>query len=148
MQVSNTDVRRVPAGVAMLVIAASGVAVSGAGCGRGPDAEDTAALAGRVLIDGAPVQKGGIQFMPVERGRPSYSTVTGGAYAARVPRGRVRVIVSAVQETGRQVQVYSTTRPEVIDVVPDSLREGIEVTVDGDDPARDFNLSSARSTAP
>lgn len=103
--------------------------------------EDTAALAGRVTIDGKPVALGGIQFMPLEKGRPAFAEVRDGVYAAQVPKGRVRAIFSSRRETGRQVQVYSTTMPEVIDVLPASLREGIEITVEGDDPNRDFVLS-------
>lgn len=103
--------------------------------------DDTAALAGRVTIDGKPVALGGIQFMPLEKGRPAFAEVRDGVYAARVPKGRIRAIFSSRRETGRQVQVYSTTMPEVIDVLPASLREGIEITVEGDDPSRDFTLS-------
>jgi hypothetical protein len=103
--------------------------------------EDTAALAGRVTIDGKPVALGGIQFMPLEKGRPAFAEVRDGLYVARVPKGRVRAIFSSRRETGRQVEVYSTTMPEVIDALPASLREGIEITVEGDDPNRDFVLS-------
>ena len=110
------------------------------GCGTAVR-DDTAALAGRVTIDGEPVALGGIQFMPLEKGRPAFAEVRDGVYAARVPKGRVRAIFSSRRETGRQVQVYSTTMPEVIDVLPASLREGIEISVEGDDPKRDFVLA-------
>ena len=109
-------------------------------CGT-PVRDDTAALAGRVTIDGMPVALGGIQFMPLEKGRPAFAEVRDGVYAAQVPKGRVRAIFSSRRETGRQVEVYSTTMPEVIDVLPASLREGIEISVEGDDPKRDFVLS-------
>lgn len=122
--------------LAVLVVVCGGLA----GCGTSiPD--DTVALAGRVTIDGEPVALGGIQFMPLEKGRPAFAEVRDGIYAARVPKGRVRAIFSSRKETGRQVQVYSTTMPEVIDALPASLREGIEITVEGDDPKRDFVLS-------
>lgn len=111
-----------------------------AGCGTAVR-DDTATLAGRVTIDGEPVSLGGIQFMPLDKGRPAFAEVRDGRYQSRVPQGRVRVIFSARRETGRQVEVYSTTIPEVIDVLPASLREGIEITVEGDDPSRDFALS-------
>lgn len=111
-----------------------------AGCGIAAR-DDSAALAGRVTIDGKPVTLGGIQFMPLEKGRPAFAEVRDGIYAARVPKGRVQVIFSSRRETGRQIEVYSTTMPEVIDVLPESLREGIEITVEADDPSRDFVLS-------
>ena len=101
-----------------------------------------ASLAGRVVIDGTPVKNGGVQFMPLDQGQPAFSEVRDGGYAARVPKGRVRVIFSSTRETGRMVQVYSTQMPEVLDVTPPALREGIEITVERDDPARDFVLSS------
>lgn len=117
------------------------------GCHRGP-AYDTAALAGRVMIDGEPVRDGGVQFMPLEHGHPAFSEVRDGVYAAWVPKGRVRVLFSATRETGRTVEMYSTKTPEVLDVLPASLRDGIEITVIADDPARDFSLSSKRKAAP
>jgi hypothetical protein len=117
------------------------VILAAIGCGT-TLRDDTAALAGRVTIDGEPVTLGGIQFMPLEKGRPSFAEVRDGVYAARVPKGRVRAIFSSRRETGRQVEVYSTSIPEVIDILPASLREGIEITVEGDDPGRDFALAS------
>ena len=115
-------------------------ALGSAGCGSAAR-EDTAALAGLVTIDGQPVSLGGIQFMPLDKGRPAFAEVRDGRYQARVPKGRVRAIFSARRETGRQVEVYSTTIPEVRDVLPASLREGIEITIEGDDPSRNFALS-------
>jgi len=112
-----------------------------AGCGTAVR-DDTVALAGGVTIDGQPVALGGIQFMPLEKGRPAFAEVRDGRYQARVPKGRVRAIFSARCETGRQIEVYSTTIPEVLDVLPAALREGIEIVVEGDDPSRDFSLSS------
>ena len=128
-------------GRAMLAITTVLLGLVAIGCHRGPRF-DTAALAGRVVIDGEPVTRGGVQFMPLDQGHPAFSEVRGGAYAARVPKGRVRVIFSAVRETGREVQVYSTTKPEVVDALPAALRDGVEITVDRDDPAMDFVLSS------
>lgn len=124
---------------AWLLAACCGLAA--ASCRSRPP-EDTAALAGTVLIDGTPVRRGGIQFMPIDRGRPAFSPIVDGTYAARVPKGRVRVIVSSAKETGRTIEVYSTTVPEVVDALPPSLREGIEITVEQDDPRRNFDLSS------
>lgn len=106
--------------------------------------DDTALLAGRVVIDGTPVQKGGIQFMPLDRGQPAFSEVNNGAYSVRAPKGRLRVIFSSVKETGREIEVYSTKVPEVLDALPHALREGVEIVVEGDDPSRDFVLSSKR----
>lgn len=111
------------------------------GC-TSPRRDDTALLAGRVVIDGTPVQKGSIQFMPLDRGRPAFSDVNAGAYSARVPKGRLRVIFSSVRETGREIELYSTKVPEVLDALPPSLREGVEIVVEGHDPSRDFVLSS------
>lgn len=111
------------------------------GCGSRAH-DDSARLSGRVVIDGVPVEFGGIQFMPLERGRAAFAEVRNGDYAARVPRGRVRAIFSSRRETGRQVQVYSEMIPEVVDTLPPALRDGIEITVESDDPARDFLLSS------
>lgn len=124
-----------------LAVAAMLLVLVAAGCHPGPRS-DTAALAGHVVIDGEPVERGGVQFMPLERGQPAFSEVRGGAYTALVPKGRVRVIFSAVRETGREVQVYSSRVPEVVNALPPELADGVEITVDGDDRAMDFVLSS------
>lgn len=80
--------------------------------------------------------------MPMETGQPAYSEVRDGAYSARVPKGRVRAMFSSVKETGRTVEVYSSAMPEIIDNLPPALREGMEITVTGDDRTRHFALSS------
>lgn len=126
-------------------LAVSAVGVSTSGCQARGARSDTAALAGRVSIDGVPVPKGSVQFMPLDHGQPAFSEVRDGAYAARVPKGRVQVLFSAPKETGRLVQVYSSKVPEIVDALPPSLRDGVEITVDGDDPNRDFSLSSKPS---
>jgi len=132
-----------PAAIALLGVVAGLLT----GCGRS-QATDTASLAGRVTIDGEPVVTGGIQFMPLDQGRPAFAEVRDGVYRADVPRGRVRAIFSSRRETGRQIEIYSTTVPEVVDVLPASLREGIEITVSGDDAAHDFNLTSRKGEQP
>ena len=141
---THCDTRQLCRAAHWLIAAAC---VAATGCHRGP-AADTASLAGRVVIDGTPVKQGGVQFMPLDRGQPAFSEVRDGAYAARVPKGRVRVIFSSTRETGRMVQVYSTQKPEVLDVTPPALREGIEITVERDDPALDFVLSSKGDRQP
>lgn len=130
---------RIEQNTAAMVI--MGLALGALGC-RGAARDDTVMLAGRIVIDGQPVRKGGIRFMPLDRGHPAYSDVQDGRYSARVPKGRLRVFFSAVEETGRMVQSYSAKVPELIDAVPPTLRDGVEITVDGDDAARDFVLSS------
>lgn len=137
---STRDFARSPAAIGFAVLLAMG------GCRSGRQ-EGRAALSGRITIDGVPLQRGAVQFMPLERGQPGYAAVRDGAYAALAPRGRVRVLFSSTRETGREVQIYSSRAAEIVDDLPPALRDGVEIVVDGDDAARHFDLSS-RGTPP
>ena len=69
--------------------------------------------------------------------------VANGRYVAEaVPRGKLRVLVTASKETGKIIKEYSTPRPEVINLIPDKYRNGIPIEVNGDNPNQDFALKS------
>ncbi|MBA4067823.1 MAG: hypothetical protein C0501_29815 [Isosphaera sp.] len=63
-----------------------------AGCG-GPDLYD---VRGRVTLNGEPVEKGVVRFVPADPNRSAEAgTIRDGAYTARVPPGTLRVEITA-----------------------------------------------------
>ncbi len=103
----------------------------------------TAHLAGAVTISGQPVGEGKIVFLPLEAAHgPSVgSNIINGRYDCRTaPRGRLLVQVYAVRPTGKKLQVMGSKIPELINIVPQEHRDGIEVPVDGDNLRFDFAL--------
>jgi hypothetical protein len=117
-----------------------------AGCGRtgGGPSYPSARLEGAVTIDRQPVEKGTVQFVP-PAGSPAKvveADIKDGRYVATgVPIGKVRVLFTAVKETGR-TDTKSTSQPvpEVVNLIPESYRDGLEITVAGDNPNQNFEL--------
>jgi hypothetical protein len=86
-----------------------------------------------------------MQFVPRDVGKApitSASVVDGRYVAEAVPLGRMRVLLTASQETGKMVTEYSTPRPQVINVIPEKYRTGIPVEVTGDNANLNFALKS------
>jgi hypothetical protein len=118
------------------------------GCGKGvpPPAYPSARLAGAVTVDGQPIAKGVLQFLPPE-GSPAaviQAEIIDGRYTAiAVPVGKVRVLFSAVKETGR-VDSKSSSQPipEVVNLIPERYRDGMDIQVTGDNDGQNFELKS------
>jgi hypothetical protein len=92
---------------------------------------------GRVTLNGRPVAVGSITFTPVNRDAPTAAgLIEGGAYTAKVPATRHRVVISSPQSiargeggadplTGEEVEVreviparYNTKSDLTLEVVP------------------------------
>ncbi len=115
------------------------------GCGPDKPSYPAAQLEGNVTVDGKPVPQGQIQFMPQETGRlpvTSAAIVDGRYVAMDVPQGKVRVLLTGTKETGKMIKEYSSSRPEVINVIPDKYRAGIALDVTGDNRNQNFDLKS------
>ncbi len=116
------------------------------GCGPGKPTYPSARLEGSVTLDGKPIAQGNLQFMPQDVSQaapPTAAAIVDGHYVAEaVPRGKLRVLLSATKETGKMVTEYSTPRPEVINLIPDKYRPGIPIEVTGDNSKQDFALKS------
>ena len=96
-------------------------------------------------MDGRPVSDGCINFVPLEagRGRGATATIAQGHYLApAVPLGRVRVHFHATKATGRTVIVSELPTPEIIDVIPEQYRVGMEIEVSPGQSKQDFHLVS------
>ena len=127
------------------VVAGLGTLACFLGCGSGSNLTVTGTLA----IDGKPVEKGTVSFTPMVSGQGEAVTteVIDGKFVARgVPKGFSRVLFIARQETGKSVTnadpAEGSTHPEVIDLVPGSYRNGIEIELTQSNEPLNFNLTS------
>jgi hypothetical protein len=115
------------------------------GCGPGKPTYPSARLEGSVTLDGKPITQGSLQFMPqdISQVPVTAASIVDGRYVAEaVPRGKLRVLPSATKETGKMIKEYSSSRPEVINLIPEKYRAGIPIEVTGDNPNQDFPLKS------
>ncbi|MCG8586697.1 MAG: hypothetical protein MI757_18495 [Pirellulales bacterium] len=123
------------------VIAALGVAL--VGCSGGPN-YPTATLAGKVTIDGKPMENGRMQFIPQEdqQAHPTFVEVSGGSYRVDdAPVGKITVTFTATELVGEK-QEYDQTLPVYKNLVARKYRDGITIEIQGDDASRDFSLTS------
>ncbi len=126
------------------LLAALACAVLATGCGSKGSAAG-ARLEGVVTLDGNPIPEGTLQFVPEQPSKagPVTAIIKDGRYVAdAVPRGRVRVVVSASRKTGKMVKEYSEPYPEVVSIIPVKYRDGIEIDVTGDKAEQNFELKS------
>jgi hypothetical protein len=115
------------------------------GCSSGKPTYPAAKLEGKVTLDGKPIAQGNVQFVPQDVSHVPVTTapIVDGKYVAEaVPRGKLRVMLTATMETGKMIKEYSTPRPEVISLIPEKYRDGIPIEVTGDNPNQDFSLKS------
>jgi hypothetical protein len=115
------------------------------GCDAGKPTYPTARLEGNVTLDDRPIPEGNLQFMPQDVGQAPVTgaPIVDGRYVAEaVPRGRLRVLLTATKATGKMVKDYSTPRPEVINLIPAKYRAGIPIEVTGDNANLNFALRS------
>lgn len=115
------------------------------GCGPGKPTYPSTRLEGNVTVDGKPIVQGNLQFVPhnPSQGPITAALIDDGRYVAEaVPRGKMRVLLTATKETGKMIKEYSTPRPEVINLIPEKYRAGIPIEVAGDNVNQDFALKS------
>ena len=74
-------------------------------------------MAGEVYIDGAPLKKGLIRFVPTGgASRPADGRVLDGKYEVKAPSGECRVEVTASKVIGKRKMYDTPDSPEVDDV--------------------------------
>jgi hypothetical protein len=114
------------------------------GCGsKGSGAG--ARLEGAVTLDGNPITEGTLQFIPQQPSKagPVMAPIKDGRYVAdAIPRGKIRVVVSATKKTGKMIKEYSEPYPEVVSIIPAKYRDGIEIDISGDKVEQNFELTS------
>jgi hypothetical protein len=116
------------------------------GCGPSKPNYPAARLEGSVTLDGKPIPQGSLQFVLQDTAAQAPITsapIVDGRYVAEaVPRGKLRVLLSATKETGKMIKEYSSSRPEVVNLIPEKYRAGIPIEVTGDNPNQDFAMKS------
>ena len=119
--------------------------LSAPGCGESGPSYPAARLEGSVTLDGEPITEGQIQFVSRDGGQVAAvsAEIADGRYRAEwVPMGSVSVMISATRETGKMITEYSTPYPEVVSIIPERYRSGIQLEVTGDNLQQDFKLLS------
>jgi hypothetical protein len=101
------------------------------GCGQGPK---MAEVSGKVSVDGKPIEKGAITFIPENGVGPTTGgTIEEGEYAVLVPYGRMKVSISAPKVVGMK-KLYNTKhsieRPVTAESLPARYNEKTELVVD------------------
>jgi hypothetical protein len=105
-------------------------------------------IMGTVTLDGAPLTKGLIRFIPEDGQSPTADApIEGGAFQARVPVGSKRITISAPKIVGKR-KVYETADSPTVDVVEELLpeeynvRSTLTLNVAPGDQSKDFPLKS------
>jgi hypothetical protein len=118
--------------------------VSMIGCSTG----DTATVNGTVTLDGSPLKEGVVRFVPVDGKTPTASAdIKDGKFNANVPKGEMRVELSAPKVIGKK-KMYDTPDSPVVDEVAELLPERynvnseLKITVKGGGQKETFTLES------
>jgi len=101
-----------------------------AGCGED---SDLPRVSGTVSVDGQPVEKGSISFIPVDgQGPTTGAEIVTGKYASTAPRGESKVEIRVPKVVG-QKKLYDTPDSPVqnilAEVLPDKYNEKTELRV-------------------
>ncbi len=117
------------------------------GCGRSEPSQKyaVAKVVGMVRLDGQPLERGRVQFVPTlsTPGEPIAGDVAAGKFEiAGVPVGQHKVLFVATKETGKMISDRSEPYPEVVNLIPDKYRDGLDANVSGSDSKHDFDLQS------
>lgn len=101
-----------------------------AGCGGVQEAQ----VSGTVKVDGEPLEKGVIRFMPPDgKTKPPRVDIIKGHYSVKIPVGTWKVSISAPKVVGKK-KLYDTPNSPERDVtketLPERYNEQTELTVD------------------
>lgn len=135
-------------------LAFSLIAVGSLTCGCGGDNAGRLPIKGQVTLDGQPLERGSIAFVP-EEGKASFSagaTITQGAYeidrAKGLPPGTYKVVINAVKKTGKKVSnpldANAPPHDEEVEAVPEKYnkKSALKADVKTDTRELDFSLTS------
>ena len=126
-----------------------GLVISTTGCDKSVKRR---AISGAVKLDGKPIDKGQIQFVPVKGGPSAGTDIIGGQYKLEGPRGpgigQYKIEITAYRP-GKPGQIDAVTKQremEMIQYVPTKFNENSElkrdITEANDSMTLDFDLIS------
>lgn len=126
-------------GVYSAVVIALAIVISG--CGRQRPGPVTVCLEGSVTVKGLAVPSGSIIFVSEGGGQATSGAIRDGRYLAdKVPVGTVRVLFSALQETGKVIDDGGRRFPERVSIIPRGYSDGISMAIDEGSRRHDFGL--------
>src|SRR5262249_29853840 len=106
-------------------------------------------VSGTVTLDDQPLKEGTIRFVPADgKSQTAAATITDGKYSAPVPRGEMKVEISAPKATGKKIKAYDTPDSpvieETVELLPDryNVKTELKVTVKGGSQTENFSLKS------
>ena len=114
------------------------------GCGTAGPSFPTVKVAGAVTIDKKPVASGNITFMPqgTNAGQPISQPIKEGKYeTVAVPKGQLKVTITATEPTGEMDNSRTPAIPIVKNIVPTKYQSGIDVDINADNPSQNFELT-------
>jgi hypothetical protein len=124
------------------------LAISVVGCGR-PEGPKTSVVTGEVTLDGAPLDEGAINFLPVDgNGVPSGAKISSGTYRADVPLGEKRVEIRAPKIVGQKDAYVGDPNSPKINIVEERIplrynaQSELRTKVSEKTPATNFPLQS------
>jgi len=95
-------------------IALAGVIVAAAGC----SGQQLVEVAGKVTLDGKPLENGNIRFEPVDGKTASEEAIiTAGTYKTKVPPGKKRVLIHALKKVGEKPAYDNDPNSQMLDVI-------------------------------
>lgn len=134
--------RLMAAGCWVLLVA---VAAAATGCAD----DNKATVSGQVTLDGKPLEKGTVSFVPADGNSPSaVGRIEQGHYTAEVPPGPKKIEVLGFRVIGREKHDPNDPSSPMIDVteqfLPDRYNKATELTCEiaGSQDDLDFALSS------
>jgi len=91
------------------------------GCGHHGLDVPTATISGIVTLDGQPVEKGTINFIPADGLAPTAGAIVqAGKYSLKAPKGEARIQISAPKVVGTR-KIYDTPDSPIEDVVEENI---------------------------
>jgi hypothetical protein len=102
-------------------------------------------LKGSVSVAGTTATQGGITFTPLaaNRGKGVFAPIVNGRYEAKhVAVGATHVTFRLTKETGRTIEIYGRTAPEVVNIVPPKYAGGVPIEVRAEDVEKNFELDA------
>lgn len=95
-------------------IALAGVIVAATSC----SGQQLVEVAGKVTLDGKPLENGNISFQPVDgKTATAEEIIVAGSYKAEVPPGRKRVIIQALKKVGEKPAYDNDPDSQMLDVI-------------------------------
>ena len=113
-----------------LALLLSAVACLCTACSQGPA---TGLVTGEVTLDGKPLEKGHLEFIPVDgQGQTGGMQIAGGKFSGPIPVAKMRVKIHAPKVVKGTYQAYpgAPLEDDVVEALPARYHEKSDITLD------------------